>query len=178
MSEGEWSRPLKTSYFSLTVTQELRVLVDLKGAELLGIFIPEVCRQRCPVDLCSTYNKILTFSPKSLILHRLYKQPHPCPIHFCSTYNTILTFSLKSSKNRLKSIKIRSRSAARNRKNPKVHFFHFFSLFWSPPVPPWEAIFGQKSEKKRLQKTTKFQDTFLVIFNRFLVYFWAPFCFF
>ena len=34
-------------FFSLTVTQELRVLVDFKRDGVLGNFIPEVCRKRC-----------------------------------------------------------------------------------------------------------------------------------
>ena len=39
--------------FSLTVTQELRVLVGLKRAELLGNFITGVCRLRCSLAFLS-----------------------------------------------------------------------------------------------------------------------------
>jgi len=52
--QGLWvQQRIRNGDFSLTVTQELRALVGLKRTELLGIFIPGVCRQRCRMRFLS-----------------------------------------------------------------------------------------------------------------------------
>lgn len=95
-------RSIESITFSRIVTQEHKVLVDLKIVQMLENFIPGVCRLSCHARLWSHVKRTIDISDFKFSKWSKTQQkntPFGVLLHFGHTSNEILTFQIASFQN-------------------------------------------------------------------------------